>query len=57
MTALKNWKRKMRSDWEIWDAVIGLGRKATDEELFAYFSEDKDDQNLIPSDQVFLPFK
>lgn len=47
----------MRSDWEIWDAVIGLGRKATDEELYAYFSEDEDDKQLIFSDQVFLPYK
>ena len=39
------------------DAAIGMGRKASNEELFAYFSEDEDDQNLISSDQLFLPYK
>lgn len=39
------------------DATMGMGRKATDEELFAYFSEDKKDQHLITSDKVFSPYK
>ena len=39
------------------DAVFGIGRKASDEELFAYFSEGEDDQDLIPSEKVFSPYK
>ncbi len=39
------------------EAALGMGRKASNEELFAYFSEDEDDQNLISSDQLFLSYK
>lgn len=39
------------------DAVMGIGRKATDDELFAYFGEDKSDSELIPSSKVFEPYK
>ena len=38
-------------------AVLGLGRLASKEELVAFFTEDEEDLNLIPSDEGFKKYK